>query len=93
MVNLNVRIDENLKADAEAVLSGLGLTASEAVRMFFAQIRNTRSIPFEIKLYDEPTEKLKKQLIEAEAEYKAGKSFGPYKTGAEVVASIMKDED
>ncbi|MBR1648138.1 MAG: type II toxin-antitoxin system RelB/DinJ family antitoxin [Alphaproteobacteria bacterium] len=73
MVNLTVRIDENLKADAEAVLARLGLTVSDAVRLFLAQIRNTRSIPFELKVYDEPNENLEKIITEAEKENKAGK--------------------
>ncbi|MBQ7659257.1 MAG: type II toxin-antitoxin system RelB/DinJ family antitoxin [Alphaproteobacteria bacterium] len=73
MVNLNIRIDENLKADVEAVLMRLGLTTSDAVRLFFAQIRNTRSIPFELKVYDEPNETLKRDLIQAEEDFKAGR--------------------
>lgn len=91
MVNLTIRIDEKLKADAESVLARLGLTASDAVRLFFAQIRNTRSIPFELKAYDEVTEKLKMQLIEAEEEYIAGKSHGPFNNGADVIKSIMEE--
>lgn len=73
MANLTVRMDENLKADAEKVLERLGLTASEAVRLFFAQIRNTRSIPFALCAGDEPNEKLEKIFEEAEKEYRSGK--------------------
>ena len=72
MVNLNIRIDENLNADVEDVLSRLGLTTSDAVRLFFAQIRNTRSIPFMLKLYDEPNTELQTAMKRAD-DYIAGK--------------------
>lgn len=73
MTNLNIRIDDKLKADAEAVLYDLGLTASEAVRIFFSQIRNTQSIPFELKLGDYPSLKTREAIKEAEADLAAGK--------------------
>lgn len=73
MANLNIRVDEKLKADAEAILCRLGLSVSDAVRLFLAQIRNTRGIPFELKLYDEPTPAAIAAIKEAEKELKEGK--------------------
>lgn len=73
MINVNIRMDKQLKADAEAVLTDLGLSVSEAVRLFFVQVRNTGSIPFTLKVADKPNERLKKILREAETEYKSGK--------------------
>ncbi len=90
MANLTVRIDENLKADAEKVLQCLGLTASEAVRLFFAQIRNTRSIPFELKIGDVPSEKLESILVEAEKEYKTGK-LEHYNSVDDFIAAMNED--
>ncbi len=75
MINLNIGIDENLKAEAEAVLSNLGLSTSEAVRLFFAQVRNTRSIPFPLKAAEEPNEELIQAMKET-MERKNLMSFG-----------------
>ena len=43
------RIDRNDKAATYAVFNDLGLTPSMAVRLFFRQVRTTRSIPFPIE--------------------------------------------
>jgi DNA-damage-inducible protein J len=42
------RISHELKRDAEAVLSQLGLTVSDSIRMFLTQVALRGSIPFEI---------------------------------------------
>ena len=44
------RIDPQLKADVEDILSRLGVTPSSVVQMLYSQIKLTRSIPFGIKL-------------------------------------------
>ena len=47
---LNVRIPSAEKNQAEAILSTIGLNASEAIRMFYRQIIYTGGLPFELKL-------------------------------------------
>ncbi len=47
---IHTRIDADLKAGAENVLKQLGLSSSEAVRMFYRQIELNQGIPFEIKI-------------------------------------------
>ena len=44
------RIDPELKADVEDILSRLGVTPSSVVQMLYSQIKLTKSIPFGIKL-------------------------------------------
>lgn len=46
---LNIRIEPNLKQQAEETLNYLGLTMSEAVTLFFKQVVINDGIPFEIK--------------------------------------------
>ena len=46
--NINVRIDRDLKAKAQNVLTDLGLDMTTAINVFFNQIVYTQSIPFEI---------------------------------------------
>ena len=45
-----MRIDPTLKANAEAVLSRLGLTPNDAINVFLNQVVLQRGLPFEIKM-------------------------------------------
>lgn len=45
---INIDETENEKNETLKVLSDLGITPSQAIEMFFAHIRLTRSIPFPI---------------------------------------------
>lgn len=47
---INVRIDPELKGEAEEILKQLGLTVSEAVTIFFRQVVLHRGLPFEMKV-------------------------------------------
>ena len=47
---IHTRIDSNLKADAESILEKIGLTSSEAVRLFYRQIELNQGIPFDVKI-------------------------------------------
>ena len=49
MANVNVRIDDQLKKDAEKVFSKLGINPTTAINMFYTQVIRTNSIPFELK--------------------------------------------
>ena len=91
MANLTVRIDEKLKADAESVLSKLGLTASNAIRIFFSQIRNTKGIPFELKLYDEPSAETVAAIKQEEKDLKAGKVSRSYTDVDTLTADLLKE--
>ncbi len=68
--NLNVRVDENLKKEAETLFADLGLNLSSAITVFLKSAVEYRGIPFEIKktdrkveLSDEVLLSLSKQLI------------------------------
>ena len=47
--NLNVRVDETLKKNAEELLNDLGMNMSTAVNVFLRQLVRVHGIPFEIK--------------------------------------------
>ncbi|MGH8569098.1 MAG: type II toxin-antitoxin system RelB/DinJ family antitoxin [Gammaproteobacteria bacterium] len=49
------RIDAELKHNVEAVLAKLGLSVSEAIRIYFRMIEIHRGLPFEIKIPNEET--------------------------------------
>ena len=44
---VRARIDEHVKAQAEAVLASIGLTVSDAFRMMMIRIAKEKSLPFE----------------------------------------------
>jgi addiction module RelB/DinJ family antitoxin len=47
------RLDSTVKDDAFAVFKEMGITPSEAVRVFFKQVQKTRTLPFIISADDE----------------------------------------
>jgi len=47
--NLNVRVDEQLKKDAETLFAELGLNLSAAITVFLKSAVDYNGIPFEIK--------------------------------------------
>ena len=46
---INLRVDSEVKEQAGAILSSLGLTLSEAFNLLLHQVRIVRGLPFEIK--------------------------------------------
>jgi DNA-damage-inducible protein J len=47
---IRARVEAKLKADAEAVLDQLGLTASEAIRLFYTQVALRQGLPFDVAI-------------------------------------------
>lgn len=47
--NINVRVDENLKKDADSLFNDLGLTMSSAITLFLRAAVNHDGIPFEVR--------------------------------------------
>ena len=47
---IRARIDPDLKVRAEAILGNLGLTASDAIRLFYTQITLNDGLPFPVKV-------------------------------------------
>ena len=61
---VRARVDKDLKISVEHVLEKLGLSMSEAINLFMAQIKLKRGIPFEVKLPNETTLKTFKDTDE-----------------------------
>ena len=51
--NLTIRIDEEIKREAESLFQKIGLNTSSAINIFFRQAIREQSIPFELKPYDD----------------------------------------
>ena len=64
--NISIRIDEDIKKDAETLFAKLGLTLSSATNVFYRQAVRTQGIPFPLTAANiEPPKQTKKALKEA----------------------------
>ena len=52
---ITVRLDPQLKKDAQAILTELGLTTTQAVSLFFKQISLNKGLPFAVEIPNEQT--------------------------------------
>jgi len=52
---INARIRPELKGDVEQILSQLGISTTQAITMFFEQIKINRGIPFAVQLPNDET--------------------------------------
>lgn len=50
MANLNIRVDDTLKKQAEMIFSELGISLSAATTMFLKQVIRHNGIPFELRV-------------------------------------------
>ncbi len=84
-VNISIRTDPELKAQAEEILSNLGMTMSGTINMFLMQIVRERAVPLNLSL--NPPQALYADLMHAEAERAAGYEG---RTGDEVLADMRQ---
>ncbi len=93
--NLYVRIEPEIKEQAEKILSALGIPASNAINMFYKQIILQRGLPFEVKIPERTltdistlgAEEIHAELEKGYADMKAGRT----KDAKTVFADIRKD--
>lgn len=77
---LHIRVNENVKANAEETLDRLGISISEAVNIFLCQVNLTGGLPFEVKLPApqrltvENINELRQKINEAEEDIKLGRT-------------------
>lgn len=50
---IRARMDPQLKEEVETILNELGISATQALTLFYQQIRLRRGIPFDVRLPDE----------------------------------------
>ena len=50
---VRARVDNRLKRDSELILHELGLTTTEAIRIFLHQIRLHKGLPFDLRLKED----------------------------------------
>lgn len=81
--NIYIRVEPEVKKQAEQVLEQLGIPMSNAVSMFLKQVALQRGIPFEMKLpksvplsYDSLTkEEFDAEIAKGMADVEAGRTY------------------
>lgn len=66
---LHVRVDEETKAQASEALNAMGLSMSDAVRIFLRRVAADQAFPLELKV---PNAKLRQAMAEADEIARAG---------------------
>ena len=62
VATINARIEPALKKQAEAILHQVGLSAAEAIRLFYSQICLQKGLPFDVKIPNSTTLEAIKEL-------------------------------
>ena len=72
---VHTRMDTALKENVEVILAQLGLTSSDAIKLFYKQIELNGGLPFELKVPDKilAEKKLMEELAQGE---KSGEEQG-----------------
>ncbi|MBE6877144.1 MAG: type II toxin-antitoxin system RelB/DinJ family antitoxin [Ruminococcus sp.] len=87
MANLQVRLNDELKAQADELFASLGLDTSTAVRIFLTMALEKNGLPFEVKHHP-----LSAELSQAVYESRNRVNLnGTYATAEEAVKSMLED--
>lgn len=52
---ITTRVEPELKAEAEKVLSKLGISTTDAINLFLSQVRLRKGLPFDVKIPNRTT--------------------------------------
>ena len=91
--NLNLRVDADLKAQAEHIFSELGLPTSTAITMFLKSVVRHRGIPFSLSLYEEPNAETMAALQESEDILSGKISAKTYSSASELIREAQEEVD
>ena len=72
-INMSIRTDSELKAQAEQVLSQLGMNMTSTINMFLQQIVRDRAVPLSLSLSSEQS--LYADLLRAKVERDGGAEY------------------
>jgi DNA-damage-inducible protein J len=78
---ISVRMDADLKNNAEDILSSLGLTASQAINVFYKQITFRNGLPFPVEIPQKKLNEMSKKSMEE-------KNLDEYKTSSELYEEL-----
>jgi DNA-damage-inducible protein J len=86
--NLNIRIDADLKKQAEDIFSELGLNMSTALTIFLRQTVRSKGIPFDVRL-DTPNA----ETLAAIEDVRLGRNLhGPFSSVGKLMENLNADD-
>ncbi|MEE8393451.1 MAG: type II toxin-antitoxin system RelB/DinJ family antitoxin [Rhodospirillales bacterium] len=77
---IRARMEPSIKRSAEAVFKALGMTASEAITLFYKQVALHRGLPFAVRIPNQATEEAMNQAL-AEEDLNEYPDVGALKAG------------
>jgi addiction module RelB/DinJ family antitoxin len=83
---VNLKIDSNVKKDAQKRAAELGLSLSSLVNVTLKQFARTGEI--QLSVAPKMTPYLESLVSEARREFEAGKTSGPFKTAEAMIKSL-----
>jgi DNA-damage-inducible protein J len=78
---LTVRLDAQIKHDAQEVLKQLGMTTTQAISMYFSQISAEKALPYHPHIPNAETEAAMQELID-------GKNLRTFETVEELFKAL-----
>jgi DNA-damage-inducible protein J len=84
MANVNIRVDDKLKQEAEHIFAELGLSMSAATNVFYKQVVRCGGMPFDLKIDRFYSAENQAYLEKAIHGYETGKSKPVVKTMKEL---------
>jgi len=82
---MNIRMDSDVKAQAQALFAQFGLDMTTAINMFLRQAIRARGIPFDLRLGG--------SLEQAMWDIEEGRVHGPYATVDEAMTAMLEGDD
>ena len=87
MANLQIRLNDELKTQADNLFASLGFDTSTAVRIFLTVAVENNGLPFEVRHRIVP-ENIRQAVNESRNRVNLN---GPYNTAEEAVAAMMEE--
>ena len=85
---IQIRVDDQMKEQVDALFAGLGMDTSTAVRVFFTRALEEYGFPFPVQMR-RPSQTLESAIRDVEE----GRVHGPYKTVKDAMAAMLEDDD
>lgn len=82
---IRARVEPDLKQDAEKVFSTLGLSATEAITLFYTQVALCQGLPFAVRIPNAETR-------EAIRQARTGEGLESYDSVKELMADLDDDD-
>lgn len=87
MATLQIRVDDTLKKNADALFSSLGLDTSTAVRMFLYASLEYDGLPFSVN-HRKPNIEMQEAINDTRSQHNLN---GPYATAGDAVKAMLEN--